>query len=339
VPEHIFGDKGAKRREGPKSERGRECVLYTQIATIHRVIILIEYSIHYRAYVNTRISKMNDKKYYISLEEFNSNLEQRINKDINDLEVITPTMDPTRNNFYIYPLITDLLINRNGVIIRKSTDRILLSYPKGRGYLTVKHPEGGKLRDCRVHRLLAITFIGRPSRHANTPYDKLHVNHINGKHSDNRLVNLEWCDYKENIQHASDNCLLYTVAILAKHLITNTIIKFKSIKSCSSYFNINANTFQNMFSRNGECRGFKDNYIFKRDDDKDWRIFPNEEMYELGKNNYHEVMLVDINTNYKIIFGTIVEAANYINISNSALGGYVDSDKIIPGTNYKCVSI
>jgi hypothetical protein len=94
-----------------------------------------------------------------------------------------------------------------------------------------------------------------------------------------------------------------------------------------------------MFSRNSECRGFKDNYIFKRDDDKDWRIFPNEEMYELGKNNYHEVMLVDINTNYKIIFGTIVEAANYINISNSALGGYVDSDKIIPGTNYKCVSI
>lgn len=78
-----------------------------------------------------------------------------------------------------------------------------MSRRKGRLLVPRKHTNGylrvqlnGK--DAYIHRLVALAFIGESSVSAND------VNHKNGDKTDNRLLNLEWCNRSRNMQHAYD---------------------------------------------------------------------------------------------------------------------------------------
>ena len=60
------------------------------------------------------------------------------------------------------------------------------------GYLYVTLCSEGKVKHCRVHRLVLAAFRGE---------SELDVNHINHVKADNRLENLEYVTVKENISH------------------------------------------------------------------------------------------------------------------------------------------
>lgn len=66
------------------------------------------------------------------------------------------------------------------------------------GYCVVCLHKDKKVKQYRVHRLVAIAFLPNPD---NLPY----VNHIDCDKTNNSLTNLEWCTQSENVKHGYDN--------------------------------------------------------------------------------------------------------------------------------------
>lgn len=71
------------------------------------------------------------------------------------------------------------------------TKRFLKPYDDTHGYLKVDLRKGDKRCQCKVHRLVAITYLPNPD---NLPQ----VNHKDENKQNNCLNNLEWCDAKYN---------------------------------------------------------------------------------------------------------------------------------------------
>lgn len=78
--------------------------------------------------------------------------------------------------------------------------RVLRATPHSKtGYLAVSLRVDGRYVTRSVHRLVAVTFLGRA--------EGRDVNHKNGDKHDNRLVNLEYLTRGENHRHAYRNRL------------------------------------------------------------------------------------------------------------------------------------
>jgi hypothetical protein len=63
------------------------------------------------------------------------------------------------------------------------------------GYLRIGLSKDCKYKYFYIHRLVAMSFIENAE-------NKPCINHINGIKNDNRIDNIEWCTYSENIRHA-----------------------------------------------------------------------------------------------------------------------------------------
>lgn len=88
------------------------------------------------------------------------------------------------------------IVSRQGLVksLQKNIALTLRTELSLRGYRVVKIYGKTHL----IHRLVAMAFIRNPS-------NKPCINHKNGIKTDNRVENLEWCTYSENLKHAYDN--------------------------------------------------------------------------------------------------------------------------------------
>lgn len=88
--------------------------------------------------------------------------------------------------------------NKIGHIYSNSKKKGLLTSRKDKdGYLIITFACNKKRLDMKIHRVVALTFIG--------PCPKNFVcNHINAIKDDNRVENLEWISQKENYHHSKN---------------------------------------------------------------------------------------------------------------------------------------
>lgn len=88
-------------------------------------------------------------------------------------------------------------VTDNGDILYRG--RKLKPFTTKDGYLRIRI--GGRSgKKELVHRIIASCFI-------ENPMNKPTVNHINGIKTDNRVQNLEWATFSENMKHSYDNGL------------------------------------------------------------------------------------------------------------------------------------
>ena len=92
------------------------------------------------------------------------------------------------------------ITQRNGIMRRCPSVQLKFT-DNGCGYFHVSLCKGKQKLNFYTHRLVAEAFIPNPE-------GKPCVNHKNGNKMDNRVENLEWCTYSENIVHAIDNGLV-----------------------------------------------------------------------------------------------------------------------------------
>ena len=73
--------------------------------------------------------------------------------------------------------------------------RVMSARKIGSGYLGVKLCKDNKIKNVYIHRLVADAFI------KNDDETKTIINHIDECKQNNRLWNLEWCDYRYNLTY------------------------------------------------------------------------------------------------------------------------------------------
>lgn len=95
-------------------------------------------------------------------------------------------------------------------------------------------------KDYLVHRLVATTFLPKPD-------GKDYINHKDGNPRNNHIINLEWCDHKENNNHAFDNGLMTTNRVTILHL--NKPKTFRSMAKASRYLGLNSGAISNANQR------------------------------------------------------------------------------------------
>lgn len=91
-------------------------------------------------------------------------------------------------------------IDKTGRIRNEKTGRLLKTQIlNGYAVISLMNEQLNKQRKERVHRLVALTYIGEP------PQENYQVNHLDGNKLNNSVSNLQWVSPSENMIHYYSN--------------------------------------------------------------------------------------------------------------------------------------
>ena len=104
-------------------------------------------------------------------------------------------------------------------------EKIMKGLDNGKGYLFVQLCKDGKVKNCRINRLVAQAFLPNPN---NLP----EVNHKDKIRTNNKVENLEWCTSQYNVEYSQAK------AVTGINKVSGLILEFPSAKEASRQMGI-----------------------------------------------------------------------------------------------------
>jgi hypothetical protein len=137
-------------------------------------------------------------------------------------------------------------VSKRGKVFSVKFNIFIKPYISLSGYEMILIKQGNVKRHESVHRLVAKLYLDNPD-------DYGLVNHKDGNKTNNYYRNLEWCNHKQNLEHAMDSGLnKLRKAVIKLDKDGNEICKYKSIKDAAKAENEHAVYISNC------CRGLRD---------------------------------------------------------------------------------
>ena len=128
-------------------------------------------------------------------------------------------------------------------------EKIMKGVPDGYGYFQLSLCKEGKVKNCRINRLVAQAFIPNPD---NLP----EVNHKDKIRTNNRVDNLEWCTTQYNIEYSKAK------AVIGINKVSGLIVEFPSAREAERCTGINnGNIIQCCKGRRNSAGGYYWQYV------------------------------------------------------------------------------
>lgn len=252
----------------------------------------------------------------------------RVN-DPNDLEVIVPEPVPEHPGFYYFPHDSRLGVSKNSEVVNIKTGKIIKpSVSKSdKLYILITSPNV-KAKAYALHRVIALTFIGRPSRHLDKEKSRLEVNHIDGNRYNNDANNLEWVTGSENVLHARDNNLKTdNYRVLMKSIVTGVVSVCISVCQCARDFDISKPTLHKHLKSRNTLKLHKEGYLFRYDTGEGWPVDHPDEIKEFHSGNeigsagrtFGVVAIMNLKNGQKFVSDTISNISRLLKLSYNTL--------------------
>lgn len=236
---------------------------------------------------------------------------RRINS-LDDLETVVPEEVPRFPGFFYYPDSRWYAVSKDAIVIDSKTGRkIGIRYDQRYADLHIQYPDGTRFTQ-KLHRVVARTFVGRPTRHLDKDYSDLEINHWNGDRKNNSPDNLEWVTSLENTRHCFETGLHSSCKpVYTKNIHTGEEGKFYSLSNCADHFGVAEKTFQsNMYDGTLSKYHIK-GWVFKLDEKKPWTDFPLYGPWKPGVNRDHfGFEMTCVISGHRFTVGTIRDVSN-----------------------------
>ena len=246
--------------------------------------------------------------------------------DLNDLEIITPTECEGYPGYFYIPGYPEYGISREGKVIKvKAIDRERhlgkeLKTKVFNNYHRIGLVKDGKQYSNALHRLVAKTFVGRPSRHLDKPLDELHVNHVDANKLNNHYTNLEWVTPAENVEHANKlGNIAKQVPVLVKNILTGEIQRIRNMEDCVKKFDIPATTLLNHLRSKNAGTVTKGWHVFKLDDGSEWKPIRPDRQVENAWYQVNKWVATNQKTNKVIISDSSYDLADILGVNQDRI--------------------